>query len=187
MSCNRTADLLAYLHNEPEAPAFAGHLSTCPVCQHEFKQLEKLDRLLAENLPRIQISASFQSTFANRLAAEILAEDDGSALGHEWRRFGWLWRPWLAPLAVTAALALIALGFALSSPQLDLSARVARYVGRAPQAVAQRQSTTDKDEDTLASTPKDLQDRTDLFVNYAIISQFDRLDASTAADADGQG
>src|SRR5881397_1798678 len=74
------------------------HLQTCAACRDELVQIQRLDKLLEEALPTIAPSPGFASTFANRLAAEIAAEEEAVAGG--WT--GWLLQPWLVGLAATA-------------------------------------------------------------------------------------
>jgi anti-sigma factor RsiW len=57
------------------AASVKAHLQACAACRDELVQIQLLDKLLKESLPTISPSPGFASRFANRLAAEVAAED----------------------------------------------------------------------------------------------------------------
>lgn len=201
-------ELVAYTHKQLAAAAAARveqHLRTCPSCQVEAGRLERLDRLLMEYVPSLEPSATFASTFANRLAAEIVAEDAAPA----GRRFlGWLLRPWLIPVVATAALVAIFLSPGLKgAPPKSGPATVARRDGglssATGEAVLSRKETQDavvalprkvetqpgraEVEMVMASPPRDLIDRPELFLDYPVISELDVLEAADTISSGGAG
>ena len=201
-------ELVAYTHRQLAAVPAARveqHLRTCPSCQVEAGRIERLDRLLVEHLPALQPSVTFASTFANRLAAEIVAEDAAPA-GR--RLLGWLIRPWLIPVVATAALVAIFLspGFRGASPKSG-PATVARRDGglssatgeavisrKEPQgavAALPRKMETPPEraevEMVMASPPRDLIDRPELFLDYPVISELDVLEAADTISSEGAG
>jgi anti-sigma factor RsiW len=110
-------ELPGYVNGKLEAGA-AGqvrmHLEFCTACQDEARRLEYLEVLLSRHLPAIEPSRTFASTFANRLAAEIAAEEGRQTASEG--VLGWLFRPWAIPVAVTAA---AVLGGLLVTPWLS--------------------------------------------------------------------
>jgi anti-sigma factor RsiW len=193
-TCETVAlELPAYVHGnlatETAAPV-ERHLRGCLTCQKEFRQLEKLERILTqhfleEQLPAIKPSPTFASSFANRLAAEMAAEE---AAKSRWDIAGWFSRPWLIPVAAAAALAAIVIGTVpgtgtpvaeapeASKPVVARQAPAAE--SKAPVAMAQPLV---KPETGTASLPKELAERPDLFVDYSVIDQLEMLDHAESA------
>ena len=165
------------------AAAVRAHFQTCAACRDELVQIQRLDKLLREALPTIAPSPGFASTFANRLAAEIAAEEEAMAGG--WT--GWLLQPWLVGLAATAMLAFIMFGvlkssnspwsFDTSIPRIpSLSGGVARKsVGENPKIAS---NPPEKNKAVANnSVPSDVLQRPELFVDYSVIRDLDVLDS----------
>jgi anti-sigma factor RsiW len=157
------------------------HLQTCGACRDELAQIQRLDKLLKEALPTITPSPGFASTFANRLAAEVAAEEEAMAGG--WA--GWLLQPWLVGLAATAMLAFIMFGvltspspwsFDTSIPRIpSLSGGVARKpVGEIPKIAS---NSPEKNKAVASNVPSDVLQRPELFVDYSVIRDLDVLDS----------
>jgi anti-sigma factor RsiW len=157
------------------------HLQTCGACRDELAQIQRLDKLLEEALPTITPSPGFASTFANRLAAEVAAEEEAMAGG--WA--GWLLQPWLVGLAATAMLAFIMFGvlkspspwsFDTSIPRIpSLSGGVARKpVGEIPKIAS---NPPEKNKAVASNVPSDVLQRPELFVDYSVIRDLDVLDS----------
>jgi anti-sigma factor RsiW len=157
------------------------HLQTCGACRDELAQIHRLDKLLEEALPTITPSPGFASTFANRLAAEVAAEEEAMAGG--WA--GWLLQPWLVGLAATAMLAFIMFGvlkspspwsFDTSIPRIpSLSGGVARKpVGEIPKIAS---NPPEKNKAVASNVPSDVLQRPELFVDYSVIRDLDVLDS----------
>jgi anti-sigma factor RsiW len=197
-------ELVAYVHRqlpEDEIGKVALHLRDCAGCQAEVRRLEKLDALLVEHLPSVELSASFMSTFANRLAAEIGAEQAEEEAQADKGFLAWLWRPWLVPVALVAATAGFVLFMTLPRMGPGSGPAVARHVDRPgaapviaegpkkeePRAVAEaprKLRGEQGNELVMASPPKDLLERPGLFLDYPVISDLDTLDQ---ADQTGSG
>lgn len=161
--------------------AVRSHLESCAACKAEVRELEGLDRLLTAELGSIEPSRTLASSFANRLAAEMRAEQDR---GERRSWLSWLAQPWLIPLGAAAAL-----GAILFSPWYP--------AGDAPSViqpmVAENRASQEKPAEGggaggkigLASSepPADLMRRSELFVDYAVIRDLDVLESS--GDAEG--
>jgi Putative zinc-finger len=188
MECEATlVELPGYVSGKLDPSSAApvrAHLQACAACRDELIQVQRLDKLLEEALPTIAPSPGFASTFANRLAAEVAAEDESMARG--WA--GWLLRPWLVGLAATAMLVFIMFGVlnSLSSPWSfdssipkipSLSGGVARKpVGESPKIAA---NPPEKNQAIASKVPSDVLQRPELFVNYSVIRDLDMLDSRT--------
>lgn len=194
-------ELVAYSHGELASEAASKveqHLRACASCQAEAVRLRKLERLLVEHMPSTDISPTLASTFANRLAAEILAETAGSKAAG-WR--SWLLRPWLIPVLVTAGLVLFVLSPGLrqepsrnltESRETVLSAGEPRLAEKeAPQALAglsrsgEGGAGKDRTKAVMASPPRELIARPGFFLDYPVIADLDALEASETDDSSG--
>jgi predicted anti-sigma-YlaC factor YlaD len=180
-------ELPGYVSGKLDADSAApvrAHLQTCAACRDELIQIQRLDKLLKEALPTIAPSPGFASKFANRLAAEVAAEEHALAGG--WA--GWLLQPWLVGLAATAMLAFIVLGvlrssnsprsFDTSIPKIpSLSGAVAqKSVGESPKLAS---NTPEKDKAIASNVPSDVLQRPQLFVDYSVIRDLDLLESGT--------
>lgn len=160
------------------------HLGSCESCRTEVYELEQLDLLLSKALPQIEPSPDFASRFANRLAAELAAEE-GVAEQSSW--LSWLLQPWLVPLAAAAMLGAIVFSPWLSGERApktaipavpSLTSPVASAKKPAEGAVASIAPQPQAPKTTVASkeVPKDLIQRPELFVDYAVIRDLDVLE-----------
>jgi anti-sigma factor RsiW len=158
------------------------HLQTCAACRDELVQIQLLDKLLKEGLPTITPSPGFASTFANRLAAEVAAEEEAMAGG--WA--GWLLQPWVVGLAATAMLALIMLGVLkpASSPwsfdtAIPGTPSVLGGVARRPVAENPKIASNppEKNKGIASNVPSDVLQRPELFVDYSVIRDLDILES----------
>ncbi len=150
-----------------EAAPVRAHLATCSGCRSEVVQLEQLDQLLARALPAIEVSATFASTFANRLAAEAAAEEDASSRG--W--LGWLMQPWLIPVAAAAVLAAV-----MFRPFAEQSAPLAlQHFAQKP--VVESKAAPAAPEKQLAAAPAEVLQRPEMFVDYSVIRDLDILES----------
>lgn len=168
------------------------HLHACASCQAEVREIERLEQLLAVSLPSVTLSRGFASSFANRLAQEIVEE------GEE-RRFSsgsvlsWLVQPWLLPVGAAAVLALImanmygpwfgseqSTGWPLRAP--GVSSDVASSKKPAPDTkLAAKPEKSDKKVVASNTTPPpDVLERPELFVDYAVIRDLDIVDSDKA-------
>ncbi|MGH7856413.1 MAG: zf-HC2 domain-containing protein [Candidatus Binatia bacterium] len=169
------------------------HLRSCPGCQAELGELERLEQVLIDHLPTIAPSVSFASTFASRLAAEVLADEERSAAPGF---FGWLLRPWVIPLAVAATLGAVVFSSSLLTAPGPVApvARLERDAAPPPVAEARPAARTEvagipstdspKGSGTrrmFAAPPRDLLERADLFVDYSVIQNLDVLESSERA------
>jgi hypothetical protein len=181
-------ELPGYVSGKLDASSVApvrAHLQTCAACRDELIQIQRLDKLLRETLPAIAPSPGFASTFANRLAAEVAAEQEAMA-GGGWG--GWLLQPWLIGLAATAMLAFIVLGvlrsstshwsFDTSIPKIpSLSGGVAgKPVAESPKIAG---NPPEKNKAIAGNVPSDVLQRPELFVNYSVIRDLDLLQSGT--------
>ena len=160
------------------------HLQTCGACRDELAQIQRLDKLLEEALPTITPSPGFASTFANRLAAEVAAEEEAMAGG--WA--GWLLQPWMVGLAATAMLTFIMLGVLRSAPSQwssdislpripSLSGGLARKpVTESPKLA---RNSPEQNKAVAGNVPSDVLQRPELFVNYSVIRDLDALESGT--------
>src|SRR5882672_1234855 len=102
-------ELPGYVGGKLEASAAMSvqrHLQACAGCLSELRQIERLEQLLTVALPSVKPSAGFASSFANRLAQEIVDEGEEQRLTP--RSFlSWLAQPWMVPVGAAAVLALI--------------------------------------------------------------------------------
>jgi anti-sigma factor RsiW len=167
---------------DPDTAPVRAHLQTCASCRDELTQIQRLDKLLEEALPTITPSPGFASTFANRLAAEVAAEEEAMAGG--WA--GWLLQPWVVGFAATAILAFIMLGvlksgnapwsFNTSVPRIpSLTGEVARKpVGESPKVAS---NTGEKNKSIANNVPSDVLERPQLFVDYSVIRDLDILES----------
>jgi anti-sigma factor RsiW len=156
------------------------HLQECPACREQLVRLERLEKLLKGALPRIRPSPGFASTFAQRLAAEIAAEEDERAGG--WA--SWLLQPWLVGLAATAVVAIVMIGVLNFSPWSsetpmprtpDLSGALVRNpAGEAPMLASKP---AEKNERIASAVPSDVLQRPELFVDYSVIRDLDILES----------
>src|SRR5690349_6726871 len=73
------------------------HLQECSSCQAELRQIERLEQLLSVALPEVSPSTGFASSFANRLAQEILDEGEEERFSPR-SILSWLIQPWLLPV-----------------------------------------------------------------------------------------
>jgi anti-sigma factor RsiW len=167
------------------------HLQGCSSCQAELRELERLDQLFAVALPSVLPSPGFASSFANRLAQEIIDEGEG-------RRFSprsilsWFVQPWLLPVGAAAVLALIMAnmygpwfgseqpaGWPLRAP--SVSSGVASSKKPAPDAkVAAKPDKPDNKVIAGAKPPPDVLARPELFVDYAVIRDLDIVNSDKA-------
>src|SRR5437899_69301 len=102
-------ELPGYIGGKLDASAAVSvqrHLQACAGCQSELRAVERLEELLAVALPPVKPSVGFASSFANRLAQEIVDEGEEKRLTP--RSFlSWLAQPWMLPVGAAAVLALI--------------------------------------------------------------------------------
>jgi anti-sigma factor RsiW len=188
------ADLPAYVRGLLESPAAASverHVRTCPGCRNELKELEQLERVLTDHLPTMIPSPTFASTFANRLAAEVLAEEERFATSGG--LFGWRIPSWAIPLGVAATLAVVVLSSGLrteapTGPVANVPnenpSRVdgAEAPGRAEVAVARKPKPKGSIAETVAAAPPaELLEKADLFVDYSVIRELDALESAERA------
>jgi hypothetical protein len=156
------------------------HLQVCAACRDELVQIQRLDKLLEDALPTITPSPGFASTFANRLAAEMAAEEEAAAGG--WA--SWLLQPWLVGLAATAMLAIVMLEVLNFSPWSSdtsipripsLSGVIARKpVGESPKIASKP---PEKSNGIASDVPSDVLQRPELFVDYSVIRDLDILES----------
>jgi anti-sigma factor RsiW len=167
------------------------HLQGCASCQAEVRALERLDQLLAVALPSVGPSPGFATSFANRLAQEIVDEGED-------RRFSprsvlsWFMQPWLLPVGAAAVLALIMAnlygpwfgsdqptGWPLRVP--IVSSGVASSKKPAPDTkFAAKPDKPDKKVIAGANPPPDVLARPELFVDYAVIRDLDIVNSDKA-------
>lgn len=172
------------------------HLEGCAACRVEVRELERLNALLAQALPRITPSPAFAARFAERLAAEVAAEDCGEAPA-ERRWLTWLLQPSWIPLAAAAALGVIMftpwfngsrVEKAPLSPPHPVGGPVASAgspfpatgVASAPGSGARPiTATAPAGESRIAAVdvPADLLGRADLFVDFDVIRDLDLLES----------
>ena len=151
-----------------DAAPVRAHLEICGGCRSEVVQLEKLDALLMRALPTIESSPTFASTFANRLAAEVAAEEEASSRG--W--LGWLMQPWLIPVAAAAVLASV-----MFRPFGDQSAPLS-FQHLAQKPAAEHKAVPAAPEKQVASNPpSEVLQRPELFVDYSVIRDLDILES----------
>jgi anti-sigma factor RsiW len=164
------------------------HLALCAGCRSEVTQLERLDQLLSKALPSIKPSPGFASTFANRLAAERVAEEE--AASHGW--LGWLLQPWLIPVAAAAVLAAVMFtpwfsertGGPLRLPKLPGVSSGGVASSKKPAAEPKVASAAPSDKGAVASStvassnpPSEVLQRPELFVDYSVIRDLDILES----------
>lgn len=173
------------------------HLRSCDSCRAEVHEIEQLGRLLNRALPDIQPSPGFESRFANLLAAELAREEEVKEQS-SW--LSWLLQPWLVPIAAAAMLGAIVFAPWVTRqdhtpkalvPQLPsiMTGGVASAKKPAENAVvaaaglpAQAPKTTVASNKEL---PKDLIQRPELFVDYAVIRDLDVLESDEGAGKAG--
>ncbi len=179
-------ELPAYVRGvvDPETSArVRAHVHDCGSCQAEIAGLERLEKLLREGLPSMVPSPTLASRFANKLAAEIAAEEERQANRGLQGFFEWILRPWLIPLAAAAMLGAVMFtpwfeGRAptgLSAP--EISGDLAESKPAADTTVAESSAPQQK---AVASAknapPEEVLSRPDLFVDFAIIRDLDVLE-----------
>lgn len=163
------------------------HLRSCEHCRAEIRELHQLDAILSMALPEIKPSAGFASRFANRLAAEM-AEEEQARERSSW--LSWLLQPWLVPAAAAAVLGAVVFSPWLATertpksvvPSLPaITSGVASVEKPADRGVAAPAAPAPKTTVTTAvaskDVPKDLIQRPELFVDYAIIRDLDMLES----------
>ena len=165
--------------------AIENHLADCDACRAELLELQRLETVLEAHLPVMTPSPAFASTFANRLAAEVLAEEGVTGMGGGF--LGWF-RPWLVPLAVGAALAGVIVQQSMvagpggervatlpeeSGSQVAVQSKPA--VAEPPREVASADPVPGV-RNREAKPPEEVLDRLELFVDYAVIENLDVLD-----------
>lgn len=167
------------------------HLRSCDSCRSEIRQIEQLDVLLSKALTPIEPSPGFAARFADRFAAEITEERHRRACEERtedrasW--LSWLMQPWLVPLAAAAMLGAIVFaprwsddGAAKSAiPALPSipSGVVSAKKPADTTAVAAAPASNPKTMASNKEVPKDLIQRPELFVDYAVIRDLDVLEA----------
>lgn len=176
-------DLPAYARGSlapGEVPMVEVHLRDCPSCQDELREVEAVGALLDGRLEVIEPSPTFASVFANRLAAEMVAEEERAANRGS---FGLRLPTWLVPLGAAAVLAVVMFGQnpagrqdVAEGPRAGTGPAVVASVDRGPGA-----ADPGDEEKMLASPPPDLKERADLFVDYAIIENLDVLQSTASA------
>ena len=192
-------ELPGYVNGKLE-PQAAGpvrlHLQSCDACQAEVSQLRRLEVLLSKHLPVIKPSPTFASTFANRLAAEIAVEGKREQAREEGSLLGWLFRPWLIPVAAAAALGALLLtpwlsqrpatnsviptvgsvGGVASAKKPAINTAANKGDVKAESKLAAAAPATDKSTETASAPPSDVIQRPELFVDYAVIRDLDVLE-----------
>jgi len=166
-----------------EAAPVRAHLELCTGCRAEVKQLQRLDQLLSEALPSIKPSPTFASTFANRLAAETIAQEE--AVGQGW--LGWLLQPWLIPVAAAALLAVVMFtpwfseqtGGPLPLPKLPgmPSGGIASSKKPAADAKVAAAPPSEKSAVVASNPPSEVLQRPEMFVDYSVIRDLDILES----------
>jgi hypothetical protein len=156
MTCETIRTELVAYHDgelpEQDRVQIAAHLSTCPTCSQEVRQLARLDKMLSALEP-IPLSPEFASTFWRRLEQEKPEPEES--------RFVRWWREWLSgwqmmPAAVGAASVLILFGYILSD----------RLTTTLPTSSAPPVS---------VEAPAQIAEQPDLFANYRVITELDKF------------
>lgn len=167
------------------------HLQSCEACRAEMHEIERLDALLSKALPPIEPSPGFAARFADRLAAEVADERRRQAREERaedrvsW--LAWLMQPWLVPLAAAAMLGAIVFaprwsddGAAKSTipalPSIPSGVAAAKKPADTT-AVAAAPASNPKTVASNKEVPKDVIQRPELFVDYAVIRDLDVLEA----------
>jgi anti-sigma factor RsiW len=186
------------LSSRERAP-IEGHLRTCTTCQTELASLVRLERLLSSGLPVVETSPTLRSRFANRLAAELEAEEAEAAKRHG--LFGWLTRPWLVPAIASGAVAIVVLVQSTLGPSPSESlapthvakapapaerakgpeVSVAKVEAEAPAQVA----SLDEPKEPAAGVPPEVEQDPELFVDFAIIEELDTLQTDGSEESAG--
>ena len=153
------------------------HLRDCAFCTGELREIEIVENLLREHLAEIEPSPAFASTFANRLAADVLDEEK-QAESRGW--FGsptptWPIPAWLVTFGVAALAAVALFGGRPGSVPHEVAV-VPKGITPAPVVIA-----VAGDDAILGSPPPDLIERADFFVDYAVIESLDSLDLTASA------
>ena len=169
------------LDRESAAPV-REHLRSCSACHAELRELERLEKLLLEALVPITPSATFASTFANRLAAEAGAEEESRERG--W--LGWLLQPWLMPVAAAALIAAVVLQpwfpnhstsvFPVPAVGGGSNGRVVSSKKPAPDSQLAETNSAAKAA-LAANPPSEVLQRPELFVDYSVIRDLDILES----------
>jgi len=186
-------ELPGYVGGKLDAPAALSvqrHLQACGDCQSELREIERLEQLLSVALPAVKPSPGFASSFANRLAQEVL--DEAQEARATPRSFlSWLTQPWLLPVGAAAVIALIMAnmyGPWFGSEQSTVWPAHAPSVASnerkpAPDSKLAAKPAEKAEKKTLAAAsppPADLIARPDLFVDYAVINDLDQLEPDKA-------
>ena len=189
------------LSSRERAPIEA-HLRTCSTCQTELASLVRLERLLASGLPIVETSPTLRSRFASRLAAELEAEEAEAAKRQG--LFGWLTRPWLVPAVASAAVAIVVLVQSTLGPS-STESLPPTHVAKAPAAAAPaaaakapevsvakveaeapaQVASVDEPKEPVPGVPPELEQDTELFVDFAIIEELDALQSDGSEESAG--
>lgn len=160
------------------------HLEGCPSCARELVEIRRLDGLLAEALSPVGPSAGFASRFANRLAAEVEAEEAKGARG----LFDWVLRPWMAPVAASALALAVFLSVTADRPDPTAERLASSSQDAAPVSIPIAPETGRSE---AAAAAEDLAPRAvareetevELFVDYAIIEDLELVEYLDRAQA----
>lgn len=146
---------------EQERVQVAAHLRTCPMCTREEAQLARVSQMFM-GMERIVPSPDFAATFWHRLEQEdhLIEPEETESRFARWLRDAQEWfTGWrLVPALAAAASLLVFFSFLLSgrfTPTLTLSTQQ-------PAGVAE-------------DVPAPLAEKPDLFANYRVITDLDRL------------
>lgn len=189
-------DLPGYVHGKllfAERTAVEAHLGACFPCAEELRQVQSLESLLAAHLPAIEPSPGFASTFANRLAREIEAEN-----AQQSSLLGWLRAPWMVPASAMALFVVAFLAYSMTpvgEEPVDVASEKLRPAVRAekapvvaaakPAAPESRVAAkSDRQAPAIAKTtpPGEFLEEAEPFVDYAIIRELELLEAIDAGN-----
>jgi len=143
---------------ELERAHVAAHLSTCSACTHEEAQLARVGQLLM-SLERVTPSPDFAATFWRRLEAEGQREPE-ARLAYWWSNVREWFTGWQLAPALAAAATLLVFLSSLQSGRFTV-------VPTSPTQTPAPQVAED--------IPAPLAEKPELFVNYRIITDLDRL------------
>jgi hypothetical protein len=153
-------ELVAYRDGElPEQDReqIAAHLSTCPACTQEERQLARLDRFLS-TLERLTPSPDFEATFWGKVELERQKTKE-NPLARWWKEWWGSWQ--MVPALAGAAGLVLFFGYILSNRHMTPPA---------PSA-----PTTPSTQLAEANVPPQVVEQPDLFVNYRVIADLDKL------------
>jgi hypothetical protein len=180
MTCEEIREELAAYHDgelvAEDCTRIATHLKSCTACSHEEAQLVRLSHLLAK-MERVAPSPDFAATFWQRLEQESyvspLQESKLTRWWREWRESVSGWR--VMPTLAGAASLVVFLGY-IFSERFPLPSSL----DESPQTQDVAKITLPASEETRASSsadnlPSQVQDYLELFANYRIITDFERL------------